>query len=484
MKRPNKNDGRPRLSLPAETLRAIEALDRQLTKRRTAYRAALRAISRLPSRDQPAAWLRYVSRYIESNGDQEAVVFLRSRGHASTAEVDEIVTQWRAAEKKAFESGTGGFSSFDAEAGEQKSIPATPIDRGRDIRRMSRIELRNFWWGYDHQEFTIDATMLRTVEWCNIGGFDEWWERLAIGAREDFLGGGVSAIPACYWLFSMCRSDYGRRLLGRTLEHVLEALEMRAYGDHYQWHVPEPRPATAPTVRILSHLGCVSSVMFANGLLKPGRVASEALAAATRDILRYQDDSGFLADIFRDRPSIETTAMAVHALALVKPDGWQRAVRRAAKWLMTKQENGHWVERAMPDPVYLTVLVLDAIVLAGEAKKPLTFSLLASTDEPRATAASKRRFRVALSFPGEIRPLVRKIAQRLARDHGQAHVFYDEYYKSELARPNLDLYLQSIYAEHSDLVVVFVCCDYDKKEWCGLEWRAVRDLIKERKPIA
>jgi hypothetical protein len=100
--------------------------------------------------------------------------------------------------------------------------------------------------------------------------------------------------------------------------------------------------------------------------------------------------------------------------------------------------------------------------------------------EREETAASNRRFRVALSFPGEVRPLVRKIARRLAKDHGQDVVFYDEYYKSELARPNLDLYLQSIYAEHSDLVVVFVCADYDQKEWCGLEWRAVRELIKRK----
>jgi hypothetical protein len=29
-------------------------------------------------------------------------------------------------------------------------------------------------------------------------------------------------------------------------------------------------------------------------------------------------------------------------------------------------------------------------------------------------------------------------------------------------------------------VVVVLCADYERKEWCGLEWRAVRDLIKRR----
>ena len=28
------------------------------------------------------------------------------------------------------------------------------------------------------------------------------------------------------------------------------------------------------------------------------------------------------------------------------------------------------------------------------------------------------------------------------------------------------------------MVVVFLCKEYAEKEWCGLEWRAVRDIIK------
>jgi hypothetical protein len=28
--------------------------------------------------------------------------------------------------------------------------------------------------------------------------------------------------------------------------------------------------------------------------------------------------------------------------------------------------------------------------------------------------------------------------------------------------------------------VPFLCADYEKKDWCQLEWRAIRDLIKRR----
>jgi hypothetical protein len=59
-------------------------------------------------------------------------------------------------------------------------------------------------------------------------------------------------------------------------------------------------------------------------------------------------------------------------------------------------------------------------------------------------------------------------------------VFYDFDYQPHLARPNIDVLLQTVYRKQSDLVVVFTCEEYAKKEWCGLEWRAVRDMIKSK----
>ena len=98
-----------------------------------------------------------------------------------------------------------------------------------------------------------------------------------------------------------------------------------------------------------------------------------------------------------------------------------------------------------------------------------------------APTAADRRFRVALSFPGEHRELVAAIADELAGSLGRDRVFYDRYYEAELARTNLDTYLQRIYHDDSDLLVVFLCADYERKEWCRLEWRAIRDLIKTRR---
>jgi hypothetical protein len=90
------------------------------------------------------------------------------------------------------------------------------------------------------------------------------------------------------------------------------------------------------------------------------------------------------------------------------------------------------------------------------------------------------RFKVALSFPGEKREYVSAVAAEVKKRLGQGSVFYDKDFTAQLARPNLDTLLQRIYLNNSDLVVVFLCADYERKQWCGLEWRAIRTIIKNK----
>ena len=95
-------------------------------------------------------------------------------------------------------------------------------------------------------------------------------------------------------------------------------------------------------------------------------------------------------------------------------------------------------------------------------------------------AAPKKRFRVALSFPGERRAFVEQVASHLADSVGRERVLYDKYHEAEFIRIDLDTHLQKLYHEQSELIAVFLCAEYEQKEWCGLEWRAIRDLIKRR----
>lgn len=61
------------------------------------------------------------------------------------------------------------------------------------------------------------------------------------------------------------------------------------------------------------------------------------------------------------------------------------------------------------------------------------------------------------------------------------YILYDEFHRAEFARPNLDTHLQNLYNNESELIVVFICADYNIKEWCGIEWRAIRELLNSKK---
>lgn len=104
--------------------------------------------------------------------------------------------------------------------------------------------------------------------------------------------------------------------------------------------------------------------------------------------------------------------------------------------------------------------------------------------ESHGREAETRRFDIALSFPGEHRAFVERVARALGSSVGRDRVLYDSDYEAEFARADLDTYLQRLYHDESHLIAVFLCADYERKEWCGLEWRAVRDLIKRRQASA
>lgn len=96
---------------------------------------------------------------------------------------------------------------------------------------------------------------------------------------------------------------------------------------------------------------------------------------------------------------------------------------------------------------------------------------------------SNHRFDVSFSFPGEVRSYVESIAAGVERIIGPNSYFYDNNYKAQLARPSLDTLLQDIYLNRSKLIVVFLCQKYQEKEWCGIEFRAIKEIIKAKQNL-
>src|SRR5271165_5548923 len=88
-----------------------------------------------------------------------------------------------------------------------------------------------------------------------------------------------------------------------------------------------------------------------------------------------------------------------------------------------------------------------------------------------------KRFKIALSFPGEHRAFIAQLAEELAVAVGKDSVLYDKYHEAEFARPNLDTHLPNLYRAQSELIAIFLCEGYATKRWCKLEWRFIRQLI-------
>ena len=103
------------------------------------------------------------------------------------------------------------------------------------------------------------------------------------------------------------------------------------------------------------------------------------------------------------------------------------------------------------------------------------------SEEPRDMSIDLREqvFDVSLSFPGEARAYVRQVASSLEKLIGKDRYFYDENYRAQLAAPSLDLLLQDIYGKQSKLIVVFIGKKYQEKNWCGVEFKAIREILKK-----
>src|SRR5688572_27062400 len=92
---------------------------------------------------------------------------------------------------------------------------------------------------------------------------------------------------------------------------------------------------------------------------------------------------------------------------------------------------------------------------------------------------SSKRFRIAFSFAGEKRDYIVKVTRLLADRFGEAAVLYDKFHEAEFANADLAFDLPALYKSESDLIVAVFCPDYEHKEWCGLEWRAIFSIVKE-----
>ena len=117
---------------------------------------------------------------------------------------------------------------------------------------------------------------------------------------------------------------------------------------------------------------------------------------------------------------------------------------------------------------------LEAVACGTSGQTAAGLGPMSNTD-----SSKRRRFAIALSFPGERREYVEKVANALLPAFGgeKSRIFYDNWHESEIIGYASNRKLQNIYANDSDLIVPFFCEDYRKKKWCGVELRAIEELL-------
>jgi tetratricopeptide (TPR) repeat protein len=150
------------------------------------------------------------------------------------------------------------------------------------------------------------------------------------------------------------------------------------------------------------------------------------------------------------------------------PEKWQSAQHDLAEARRLIEKHGYWRRKEELEDAEAAILNHHP---AG--------ALMTKTD-----ASSPRRFAIALSFPGERRKYVEQVANALlpafGGEPGKARIFYDAWHQSEIIGYASNRKLQKIYGTETDLIVPFYCQDYLNKEWCGVELRAIEELLFEQ----
>ncbi len=217
-------------------------------------------------------------------GDQEAAIYLASRGKECGTAIQKINDYWMYHEQRMItKCAEGSWTSTvrleggKRHVGRKKHVGGMGIAEARKIEERSEFQLPDFW-GHRGHEQTIEATMLRTVEWCGIGGFEPWWKRLARRTASDFIDGGVEPGSLVYWLFAMSRSQLGIKTMPRTLKLALDNLELVRTGSHpwTHWDPNAHRGGTKKNVyEEFEDIAYASAIVFGNYSLRPSSERSE-----------------------------------------------------------------------------------------------------------------------------------------------------------------------------------------------------------------
>lgn len=233
-----------------------------------------------------------------------------------------------------------------------------------------------FWASYNPYVIFNDSTMLRTAEWCKIGGYEQHWKHIC--KTTEFYHEKYSELDH-FPYFPYFRSNY-------FITKMRKQLSLSLHG--YQEHLTKILGWNQIYYQNIEGDEWAKSHYFVNTLLSAALIFGscqlqgwdlidpDAISDVTTYLLKSQltngswwfDESGVSLN------GVYQASIAIHALCLAKPEGYEHVVKMAKEWILTQQHpNGCWEDSVIvPCNIFLTVLVLDAIELA-EGGKQVTF---------------------------------------------------------------------------------------------------------------
>jgi len=297
-------------------------------------------------------WLRWhiVSRP-EDLRHQESITYFLSRKHDESNAVDAIAKEWKCISNNHIlkESNKSNLS---------ESETRTAIESGG-----SWIPL--FWEEYrcDDCFDYFDFTMLRIADWAEFGGYEIWWKCWARYTREELVVN--QGDPS--WLFHLLRCDKAISVLGSSAKDLVRGF-LQALGLNTETVCMPKRmsiffrnngdEADLPAI--------AAAVVFARTRLgeEATDISKEMAEKACDFLFSTQDVDGFWQSSYCRNGCINTTAMALHALAFFRPKGWINAAKLGREWLLDNQdEMGYWRYESSP---YMTVFVLDSLIITSK----------------------------------------------------------------------------------------------------------------------
>lgn len=214
------------------------------------------------------------------------------------------------------------------------------------------------------------------MEWFQLNEYEPWAKVFAQEISTAYQS-GVDQVYSLFPLFYYCRSDFLLRKASKLgLEALLYGICVGNIDTSKPWkrYWEEPDKAQR-NFNYIDYVPTASIIAFSWQRINPTNISKEILDQALLLLFQTQLVSGaWPLTSADDKGSILSTCLAMTALAVTKPVGYQRYVEKAREWLLTQQnEVGCWYIQGAP-AVMINVLCLEAIKLA-DGSNQITYTV-------------------------------------------------------------------------------------------------------------